>query len=132
MIKFYKYLFYRFYIWNLRKWGENDDPHWNAMLGISVIIFTNIVLILEVLGRLGVETIFIRPVPKIRIILLMSSIIIFNYYQFIFRDKYKKIVLHYESKPYINKKLGTVLMIIYFPLSIAILWSMAYLFPIFK
>jgi hypothetical protein len=42
MLSAYKYLYYRIYAWNLRLWGESDMPHYNALFGVSFLLFLNI------------------------------------------------------------------------------------------
>ena len=35
LFRFYRYLYYMLYSWNLKTWGENDVPEWNALFGVS-------------------------------------------------------------------------------------------------
>ncbi len=54
MLGFYKYLYFRIYSWNLKKWGENDMPEWNAVLGVSFTMFINLFVLVLLFQFVGI------------------------------------------------------------------------------
>ncbi|MDG5800164.1 hypothetical protein QA597_07370 [Marinilabiliaceae bacterium ANBcel2] len=60
MMKIYRYLYYRLYSWNLKTWGEKDLPQWNALFGVSFMMFLNLGLLGFLLQLLGVNIFFTR------------------------------------------------------------------------
>src|SRR6476661_2690546 len=46
MYRAFTYLYYRIYAWNVRTWGESDVPQFNALFGVSFLVFLNILSVL--------------------------------------------------------------------------------------
>lgn len=92
MMQLYKYLFYRIYEWNLKIWGKKDMPQWNAMFGVSFMMFLNlsiIALFLQLLFKIQLLNDYI--ILKEKIVLIMLSLFVINY--FIFIDKQQYIII---------------------------------------
>lgn len=47
ILKAYEYVYYRLYSWDLRIGGESWAPEWYALAQISVLIFLNVISLLE-------------------------------------------------------------------------------------
>jgi hypothetical protein len=109
MIKLYKYLYYRLYTWNLRIWGEKDLPQWNAMFGVSFMMFMNICTIGFLLEVFGFIKIFDRQIPKIIVIIVMLIIFIVNYFQYIHNRGYNTITAEYKNEAVKRKKWNILL-----------------------
>lgn len=88
MMKIYKYLYYRLYTWNLRTWGESDFPQYNALVGVTFMMFLNLSLIGIILQFFGVNIFLRDETPKLEIISIMLSLFAFNYFQFVYKSKY--------------------------------------------
>lgn len=84
----YKYLYYRLYSWNLKTWGESNLPHWNALFGVSFMMFLNLSTMILSLGFFGINFWFVDPVPKKEIVTIMVVIGAINFFQFIYNEKY--------------------------------------------
>lgn len=114
---FFKYLFYRLYSWNLKKWGKNDIPHWNALFGVSFMMFLNIGLIGLLLQLFGIKIFLREKLPKIEIVLIMVSIYIINYFLLINKNKYKLIVAEFKNEDLKDRRIKTIVLWLYLILS---------------
>ncbi|KGN73687.1 hypothetical protein HQ47_06990 [Porphyromonas macacae] len=98
MINIFKYMYYRLFTWNLKKWGRYDGPEWNALLGVSFMVFLNVytfVFLLELLGYINfLRGNFRRPV----ILILGFSILGMNYLLLTNKGKYLQLVKHYKKE----------------------------------
>ena len=92
MIKLYKYLYYRLYSWNLKTWGESDMPQWNALLGVSFMMFLNLSLLGILIQFLGLNIFSKNDLPKKEIIILMLGLFVLNYFLFIQKAKYLTLI----------------------------------------
>ena len=124
-----KYIFYKIYTWSLKANGKSDLPHYNTIIGISFLMGINLLtisIILSIVSR-------IKLVTSSPTILLggISSILVFNYFYFIYDNKYLKIIKHYrniDDRLKIKGALATVCYIVFtfvfFCLSVYILYIM--------
>ena len=80
MLKLYKYIFYRIYSWNLKTWGKKDTPEWNAVIGVSFMMFINLFFLALLYEFVGNEEFIIENTPKKIIILIMLVLFGLNYY----------------------------------------------------
>ncbi|PDP40745.1 hypothetical protein CLI84_08550 [Porphyromonas gingivalis] len=110
----YKYIYYRLYTWNLKKWGKIDGPEWNALFGISIMMFLNLMtlsLLLDVLGLINYwKIIHIREI----VIAVSLSILVVNYFCFIRRKQYFKIIKRYKQETTIERHRNTIIIWFYF------------------
>lgn len=120
MLILYKYLYYRLYTWNLKTWGENDLPQFNALFGVSFMMYTNLGIVFGILELCGLN-IFVKETPVKEIIIIMFVIVTINYFWLVHKRKYKNIGKNFinESK---NKRLrNTFLLWLYLFASFGIL-----------
>jgi hypothetical protein len=89
MKKLFKYLYYRLYSWNLNTWGENDLPQWNALFGVSFMMFLNLGFAGLLLQLLGVNIFLRNELPKMELAIVMLSLFVVNYFQFIYKANYE-------------------------------------------
>jgi len=105
--KFYQYLYYRLYDWNLKKWGESDFPQINAMFGVSAMMFMNLLMLIYLLKFFRINTLNIN-LPDYYVILIGTIIAGINYFVFVHKKKYEQIVQLYRfenSKSRVIKKI---------------------------
>ena len=100
----YKYAYYWLYSWNKGLFGERDVPEWNAMLGLSMSVFCNIVTVL-----LFSHTFFgITLIPKGKfkdfLIPTIFFLLILNFIFFIFKKKYLRIEQEFKTEPLTERK----------------------------
>lgn len=114
----YKYLYYRLYTWNLKTWGESDFPQYNALFGVSFMMFLNLVFIAGIFDIFGLKGI-LRPAPKNAIIIVIVTIIAINYFWLV-KGKYRIIAKGFKNETK-NKRLRNALLLwLYFIASFAI------------
>jgi len=97
MIRLYKYLYFRLYTWNLKKHGKKDQPQWNALFGVSFMMYLNIGIIAAILDMLGVS-VFIEDTPKIEIAIFAFFILFANYFWLLHKEKYKLLAMKYKNE----------------------------------
>ena len=117
MIKLYRYLYYRLYTWNLKTWGENDYPHWNALFGVSFMMFLNLSLIGLLLQFFGVNIFLLNELPKREIIIIMLCLFVLNYFSFLHKAHYKTITKELKKETPEKRKTNTILLWVYVMLS---------------
>lgn len=114
----YKYMYCRIYTWNLKMWGEIDGPEWNALFGISLMMFLNLMtlsLLLDALGLINYwEIIHIREI----VIVASLSILVANYFYFLRRKKYLEIIKLYKQETMAERHRNTVVIWFYFFISV--------------
>ena len=120
MMKIYKYLYYRLYSWNLKTWGENDIPQWNALFGVSFIMCLNLGLLGLLLQLLGVNIFLRDELPKKELIIIMIILFVVNYFQFIHRGNYRSTVKELQKEPPKKRRINTFLIWAYVLLSFAL------------
>lgn len=125
-LKLFKYLYYRLYSWNLKKWGVQDAPQWNALFGVSFMICLNIGIIGVILEIIGFN-IFFEPTPIIEILIVANIILGIGYFRFLFRKKYKLIEKEYKNESQEQRKRGTLIVWVYTICSFLILILLAFL-----
>ncbi len=97
-MKLYRYLYYRLYSWNLRTWGEEDLPQWNALFGVSFMMYLNLMFLLLSLRVLDINLLWGEEIPKVEIIITGLVLLIFNYLQFIKHRKYETIGKEFKDE----------------------------------
>lgn len=119
-MKIYKYLFYRLYSWNLKTWGENDLPQWNALFGVSFMMFLNLGFFGLLLQFFGVNIFLRNELPKKEVVIIMLSLFVLNYFLFIHKGNYRSITKELKKESPKNRRANTVLIWLYFVLSLAL------------
>lgn len=114
----YKYIYYRLYTWNLKKWGKIDGPEWNALFGISIMMFLNLMTLSLLLDALGLINywgiIHIREI----VIVVSLSILAANYFCFLHKKKCLKIIKLYKQETTTERHRNTVIIWFYFFVSV--------------
>jgi hypothetical protein len=117
MIKLYKYLYYRLYSWNLKTWGVKDLPQWNALFGVSFMMFINLGLLGLLLQAIGINIFMRAELPKTELTIIMVGLFILNYFIFIRKSNYLTITKELKRETNQNRKTNTYLIWLYVILS---------------
>lgn len=120
MMKIYRYLYYRLYSWNLKTWGEKDIPQWNALFGVSFMMFLNLGLLGLLLQLLGVNIFLRDELPKKELVIIMISLFVLNYFLFVHKGNYRSIVKELKKEPPEKRRANTILIWLYVILSFAL------------
>lgn len=119
-MKIYRYLYYRLYSWNLKTWGEKDIPLWNALFGVSFMMFLNLGLLGLLLQLLGVNIFLRNELPKKELVIIMISLFVLNYFLFVHKGNYRSIVKELKKEPPEKRRANTILIWLYVILSFAL------------
>jgi len=122
-----KYLYYRIYDWNLRAWGESDLPQYNAIIGISFLIYLNIVSIFIAIETLtGKQYLLFAPNTDYYIAATFLILLVFNYFLLVRNRKYLKIAEEFKGENSIQKRKGLFFIWLYvigsFAMLILLVW----------
>jgi len=120
MIKMFRYLYYRLYSWNLKTWGENDLPQWNALFGVSFMMFLNLGLFGLLLQLFGVNIFLRNELPKKELVIIMLGLFVLNYFLFIHKGNYRSITKELKKESPQKRRTNTFLLWIYVILSFAL------------
>lgn len=116
-MKLYQYLYYRLYSWNIKTWGNEDMPQWNALYGVSFMMFLNLGLIALLLQSFGIDIFSRESIPKKGIIIIALLILFINYFLFIKNKKYLSLKKKFEKENLKKRKVNTFLLWLYIILS---------------
>jgi len=112
-MKLYRYLYYRLYSWNLKTWGKRDGPEWNAVFGVSFMMFLNLFFICSIPELFGVDILFKYELSN-KIIIAISIIILgFNYFVFLYRKKYELLKKEFSHESIKERSRNLLLLWVY-------------------
>jgi hypothetical protein len=117
MYKPFQYLFFKFYQWNKKFAPNSEQPVLNSILAVSLLMFCNLItfsLILELLS--GFKIISFEGITVIKIVIIIGSILLANFFLLAFKSRYSSIIEYYSK---IDKRTRNLGVVIYILLSIA-------------
>jgi hypothetical protein len=126
MRKLYRYLYFRLYSWNLRTWGESDLPQFNALFGVSFMMFVNVGVIAGILDTIGLN-IFHEKAPMKEILLFGFIILAINYFWLVHDGKYKQLAKDYKNESKNKRFRNTLLLWLYVVMSFVLISFIAIL-----
>ncbi|HFA51541.1 MAG TPA: hypothetical protein ENJ95_21205 [Bacteroidetes bacterium] len=124
-IKAYQLLFYKIYSWGLKMHGKEDIPEYNAVFGISFLVFMNILSIsglTELIFGREVVT-YSTTIPRWTIAMFLIFLFVINYMIFIHKGKYKKMAKDFNKENDKTKLISTVIVWVYIIFSIIALFG---------
>jgi hypothetical protein len=119
-MKLYRYLYFRLFSWNIKTWGEKDLPQWNALFGVSFMMFLNLGLVGLLLQAFGLNIFQRNEFPKKELIILMVGLFVLNYFLFIHKDNYLIITKKLKKETLKQRRANTFLIWLYVVLSFAL------------
>lgn len=117
----YQYLFYKFYSWDERAWGKSKvspQTAWHSISLICFLWFLNIICGLQLVTKIF-DNFFSLPKPLV--LLIMFFFLIPNYYFFLKKDKYIKIIKKFEKESKVSKFIGNILSLFFILFSVGLL-----------
>lgn len=112
----YDYLFY--YLFKLFKLFKSDDGYFNAVLVLSIIAFTNIMLLLLFLKAF--DLVFVPIVGIIETVILVTLPFSVLYFIYGYKEKYKIRIKEVESASKKQKIMFAIISLIYVILSFSL------------
>jgi hypothetical protein len=123
-----KYLYYRIYDWNLRAWGESDMPQYNAIIGVSFLIYLNIISLFIAIETLtGNQYFLFLPNGEYYAAATCLLLLLVNYILLVRNGKYLKIAEEFKKENPSQKRKGLVFVWLYVTGSFVILILLAWL-----
>jgi len=110
----------------LKTWGESDLPQFNALFGVSFMMFVNLGIIAGILDMIGFN-IFFENTPKKEIIITMLAVLAINYFWLVHNGKYKQIAKGYKNESKNKRLRNTLLLWLYVVMSFVIISFIAVL-----
>jgi hypothetical protein len=128
MVFFERLYFELFLFYN--KWNQGNEKisKWNAFLGVSFIMYINTYSVLLLLHLLGVKILKNGLFYFNDTVMLMSVFLILNYFLFLFKGKYKRILTEFSNTAADNKKKRSIIQWSYVAFSFVLLFILAYLY----
>ncbi len=124
MCKFFKYLYFRIYMWNLRKWGKIDAPEYNAMFGVAMLILINILSIPLVIEVISGYRFFSFPELNTAILIIILLIYLsLHYFIWIYDKRFEKIIKEFQTEKIPQQKKGTFLLWFYVVLTFVVFFG---------
>lgn len=105
IVRAYKYLFYRIFVWQLGMFGEENNPRFVAMLGNSIFVFINL-MTLVVCFQIIMD--YEIRVEKIHAIFGMLILFAINYFVFLYNNKSQAIIAEFTSENEVQRKRRTM------------------------
>ncbi|WP_298503602.1 hypothetical protein [uncultured Maribacter sp.] len=130
--KFYRYMFYRIYIYSV-KFG-NSSPEYSTLLMLSLtILIQSLCLItgLDALLKIGISNVLFNNGPIVTIVL---SLLLLYTIQYLFyrKNKWKKYIKEFEKETDKQRYLGKYALIIYLFVSLIVLFRIMLWFVTFN
>lgn len=88
----YRYLYFRIYDWNLRTWGANDMPQYNALIGVTILVFLalfDLALLIEV--NLRISLLDSAGIGKLHVVAILLFLGAINYLIFIRNENFSRL-----------------------------------------
>ncbi|WP_152567168.1 hypothetical protein [Porphyromonas macacae] len=120
MINIFKYMYYRLFTWNLKKWGRYDDPQGNALIGVSFVMFLNLNALGVFLDFMGWFKYFEGGLSKIEVSIILLIILGFNYFWLMHKGKFLQLVKHYKKESKAERRKNTFILWGYFVISLVL------------
>jgi len=104
-----KYLYYRIYVWNLGMWGESDLPHLNAILGVSFLMFLNLLtLFFTVKPLIDCQPCLTSSADEYIMGGVFLILVLVNYLLLVRDGKYVKIAEEFKKESPAQKRKGII------------------------
>lgn len=112
----YKYLYYRLYSWDFRIGGESWSPEFYALTQISVLIFLNVISLLEAVELyVGRHTVLSNLYGWFGVLLSLGTA---GYFLVVYRGKYRTIATEFIGETPAQKTRRLVGIVVYVALTL--------------
>ena len=120
------YIFYKLYSW-AKRLGVDDAPEWTALFTVSWFPFLNTLTLIVGIGLVSGDRIQLPIVTWSTKITFLLVYLVFHYFIFIHKGKYKLIVEHFRNETEEKGRRGTIYTTIYIILTFGLFFSSIYL-----
>jgi hypothetical protein len=127
VVRVYRYIYYRIYAWNLRLWGKEDLPQYNACLGLALVSIANLFTLLIALDMLGIKlTGSLKQSLKPTILALLSASFLAHHQYFVRSRRYLRLEAEFQARPLLSPGPGLALVLLYVGGSLVLLFCLAF------
>lgn len=109
-MKYYDYLFYRFYTLHNRK-HDGDESAYTSAIYVSLLMFLNLVFFGVILCKYMIVT--IPENLQIILIALLLGLFVLNYFHFVYKKKYIGLSLGFGLESLQKRKVKGWIMVLY-------------------
>src|SRR5208283_665363 len=95
-MRLHKYLFYRFYV--ITSKFENDIPHWGAATELTIVDFLATMSLFCIIAPHWTKSLYSVKANWSQGFCIMLLFFLPNYFLYIRRDRYKKIIKQFEGE----------------------------------
>jgi phosphatidylglycerophosphate synthase len=120
------YLYYKIYRANLIG-SAKDIAEFAAMIYVSGLLFANIFVIGAFLKKQNILPFFFTG--KRQIIIFMACLFVLNYFLFLHKKRYKKIIERYEQENELRRKRGNLIVWLYVIITFLTIFAVAFYKP---
>jgi len=110
-----RYLYYRVYAWNLRMWGESDLPQFNALFGVSVLVYLNILTVLAAIDVLAGR--HVVALSRTVAVGMGVTLMVIGYFLLVHKDKYRRIAKELNGETSTQRKKRLIACLLYVALT---------------
>lgn len=112
----YQYLYYRLYWWNLKTWGESDMPQYNALLGVTFLVYLNLFALIVFFGEM-IGANVVNSIGNIYIAIVGVIGCTMNYFLFLYQKQYLQIAEKFSGESVKERRMKALLLWCYVVLS---------------
>ena len=119
---FYERIYHDAFIWQLKLFGENNDPKWKALLFVSTVMFTNTLAISGIIEDVFMKNGFkVYPNGKFAMVYLVLLVLI-NWMRFAADGKHEKVIEKFSTESEKQQKISFWLSFAYFVASFPLIF----------
>lgn len=119
IINLYKFLYYKFYSWQVHWFGKDEEPGLKSLIFISVLLSLNVYsVLLAVTAWTKFDAFENFQVDKIKLGILYLVILGLNYLFLMADDRHEKIVKRFNNERKFNERLKLALIFLYVVFSV--------------
>lgn len=94
----YKLLFYKLYIWNLKRFGKSDFPELNSLLLVSIFTFVNLITVVLLTDIIGNTDLFSILTSNNFVVIIIAIVnLLLNHLFLTTKGKYANTILEIEN-----------------------------------
>ena len=130
MLKPYKYLYYRIYAWQLKTWGEEYVPEFNALFLLSLFIVLNLYFVVNLIGYIyGLNILKTIGWGTVHALALVFGITGIGYFILVRDRRYKEIAKQFSKESKGARIRNLVLCVLYVVTTFVLFFGWIYTFP---
>ena len=120
------YLYYKLYRATLVG-SLKEVAKWAAVCYFCLLLFLNFMMVLSFLRKIDLIPSF--PISKMEWKVLFLTFLVFGYFLFIYKNRFKKIIFRYEQEDEVKRKSGNLRVWIFLLITIVLVFTVPFFKP---